>query len=260
MLVRLLQKYFGPDFHYCNFYAEPPGCCGTVPCSTPRKTQLSKNHDFDLKVPQVAGQKYLIQYRDFVPSVVSNFELYVRQGNPDTQGSFRTFVSAEFARYRGFVDKWVTSEFGRRQLVLRYDDFLADPAAGLARAVAYFDAGAAVDPERIRMAVDTIDGERIEQSKVTRLQASGVHQPRDVTAFRHYRPALFEKLAKLSLTRAEVARIYQGVHNKPVPENKMLQLQTHESPQALQAALERHVAVKARKTAAGAVNINKKTD
>ena len=110
------------------------------------------------------------------------------------------------------------------------------------------------------MAVDTIDGERIEQTKVTRLQASGVHQPRDVTAFRHYRPALFEKLAKLSLTRAEVARIYQGVHNKPVPENKMLQLQTHETPQALQAALERHVAVKARKTAAGAVNINKKTD
>ena len=84
LLVRLLTLYFGETFRYCDFYGGVDNCCKTAPC-TRADIHLAKSHDFDLALPQIADRKYLIQYRDFVPSVVSNFELHVRNGAPDTR-------------------------------------------------------------------------------------------------------------------------------------------------------------------------------
>lgn len=259
MLVRLLKLYFGSSFHYCGFYRgeERPTtvkrCCGKVPCAYPGKVHFSKNHDFDLSVPQVRGQKYLIQYRDFVPSVVSNFEVFVRNGGEDTRTSFRRFASAEFDRYLDFKQKWVTSAFAQDQLVLDYGALLEDPKGELARAVAYFAPGDATDSDRIAEAVASVDGQKIEQRKVQPLRRSGVHAGRDVTKFRHYGPAIFAQLAELRLHRRTVIHVFREILGRRPAEANMLHFQTFESAKKLEDFLKRsdeYQAVTARRRAA----------
>jgi hypothetical protein len=243
MLVRLLQLYFGSAFGYCDYYSGKPAvpdlasCCGKVPCRHPDRVTLTKNHDFDLAAPQVEGQKYLIQYRDFIPSVVSNFELYLRQGGEDTALSFRKFASAEFTRYLGFTDKWVHSDFARHQLLLNYGEFLRDPQTELTRVVTFIAPGLHVDHARIVDAVDRVDGEKIEQKKVERLTGVGVHKERDVRDFRHYSPALFAQLAALRLPRECVTGAFLRLLGRNPKEENVLVLQGYESLEALEAFL-----------------------
>ena len=243
MLVRLLTLYFGSDFGYCEFHAGVPtvpgldSCCRSVPCHHRDRIALTKNHDFDLATPQIEGQKYLVQYRDFVPSVVSNFELHVRNGAPDTDISFRAFASMEFGRYRGFMNKWVHSGFGQAQLLLNYADFVSDPATHLARALAWIAPGQPVDAARVAEAVARVDGERIERAQVQALQGVGVHKPRDVTAFRHYDAALFADLERLRLERSEVIDAFVNVLGREPAERNVLAFQCFDS----RATLETHL-------------------
>ena len=243
MLVRLLTLYFGDSFGYCEFHAGTPNlsditeCCRTVPCRHADRIALTKNHDFDLQTPQIEGQKYLVQYRDFVPSVVSNFELHVRNGAPDTEDSFRHFASMEFTRYRAFMFKWVYSDFASDQLLLDYNGFIADPQGYLGWAVAFLAPEHEIDHDRLADAVARVDGERIEKRRVEALAGIGVHQPRDVTQFRHYKPGLFADLDRLSLDRWEVIDAFESLLGRKPPEKAILSFQCFETSQALQAHL-----------------------
>ena len=56
------------------------GCgCGLIPCINPDRT-FSKDHDFGLRkssgTPIILSERYLIQYRNPVRSIVSNFHLH----------------------------------------------------------------------------------------------------------------------------------------------------------------------------------------
>jgi len=233
MLVRLFQLYFGSDFHYCDFYGNDETCCRTVPCQKAGQINFTKNHDFALDVPQISGQKYLIQYRDFLPSVVSNYELFVRQGGEDSRRSFCKFASTEFGRYRAFIRKWVTSEFGQQQLILNYTDFLSDPEGHLARAISFLG-----DPKRLslttlRDVIEQVDGEKIQQHKVQKLTNSGVHAGRDVTSFRYYDKDLFTRLKAMVLTREEVNNLFSTYLDREAAEDNMVQLQAFETTEAL---------------------------
>lgn len=95
LMARLLRLYYGPNFTYCGFYGQTE-CCGKVPCARAGTVRYSKNHDFDGTLPQDAQHRYLIQTRAFPPSVVSNFELYLREGGQDDAASFARFASAQF--------------------------------------------------------------------------------------------------------------------------------------------------------------------
>lgn len=240
MLVRLLMHYFGPDFGYCEYHAGVPNlegiasCCKQVPCQHRNVIAFSKNHDFDLSAPQIPGQKYLIQYRDFIPSTISNFELYVRGGGEDSESAFRFFASKSFDNYQRFIAKWVTSEFAQSQLILNYDQFLENPERELSWVVRLFQPDRAVDSDRVKAAVRQIDGEKIEQRKVQALQGVGVHPPRDITQFRYYRPVLFDTLRNLHLTRAQVETVFQSVLERTPQEHNMLNFQYFETPEQLQ--------------------------
>lgn len=236
LLVRLLTLYFGDTFLYCDFYGGVDQCCKTAPCAR-ADIHLSKSHDFDLSLPQIPGRKYLIQYRDFIPSVVSNFELHVRNGAPDTLTSFRNFASTQFDVYRAFMHKWVHSAFAAGQLLIDYDALQRDPTACLARAVAWLDPDTPADAARIAAAVAQVDGEQIERGKVKRLERTGVHAARRIEEFRHYRPELFAALARLALSRPEVITVFREVLGRdPVPQN-MLTFQAYPSTGALRDAL-----------------------
>ncbi|WP_217639326.1 hypothetical protein [Salinihabitans flavidus] len=244
MLVGLLKLYFGKSFGYCNFHSGKPSvedistCCKQIPCKHAGRIMLTKNHDFDLSVPQLEGEKYLIQYRDFAPSVVSNFELFVRNGNEDSVLSFRKFVSNQFSRYLDFVNKWVHSPFAQDQLVLNYGTFLDDPHGELQRTIRYFDPEAEPDTDRIAQAIAEVDGQKIEQKTVKALHKSGVHGDRDLRQFRHYSPALFDEIERLRLPRQTVIAAFRKHLGRAPSELNILRFQGYESKEAFEVFLQ----------------------
>lgn len=232
LLVRLLRLYYGPDFAYCAFYNQGPGCCGQAPCARPGRVRFSKNHDFDGTLKLRRRQPCIVQIRAFPPSVVSNFELYLRQGGRDDAASFARFASAEFTRYRAFRDKWVRAPAARGLTVIDYADLVARPAAELSRALAVFGTDRP-DPDRLARAVAHVDGEAVAQRRVMPRPRAGVHAPRDVTQFRHYDAKLFGYLDKLTLTRQEVTEAFRRHLGRDAAEGNMLALQTTASVAAL---------------------------
>lgn len=228
MLVRLLQLYFGEQFGYCQFYGTNDTCCHNVPCTRP-DIHLSKSHDFEFEVPQIEGRRYLIQYRDFTPSLVSNFELFVRKGGEDSRNSFIAFASSRFGRYQRFVEKWVQSPFARKQLVVRYEDMLADPEQEFARIVVEIDPARPVDRARIAAAVQQVDGESIETGTVKRVEAAGVHADRSIEDFRYYDPHLFELIRRFRRDRTAAISLARKAFGQDPNEDQILIAQAVES-------------------------------
>lgn len=209
-----------------------------MPCAHfGQKIHFTKNHDFDLDVPQLEGQKYLVQYRDFIPSAVSNFELFVRTGGEDSAQSFRRFASNQFTRYLNFIEKWVTSDFAKSQLLVHYNDLTDDPEAGFAKIVRFFDPHTAPDVDRIRKAVQSVDGQKVEKAKTQMIKGAGVHAARDVQDFRYYAPQLFQTLSELCLRREDVTATFQKVLGRKPGEPNMLRLQCQPSIEALEEVL-----------------------
>ncbi len=232
LMARLLRLYYGPNFTYCGFYGQAE-CCGKVPCARAGTVRYSKNHDFDGTLPQDAQHRYLIQTRAFAPSVVSNFELYLREGGQDDAASFARFASAQFTPWRAFQDKWVKSDFARTQTVIPYEALIRDPVTALTYALTSFGTRAP-DSLRLRAAVSRVDGEEVAQRRITPRPGSGVHAPRDVTQFRHYDAHLFAYLDKLTLTRQEVNRLFRRHLGRDAAEGNMLALQASPSLDALE--------------------------
>lgn len=232
LMARLLRLYYGPNFTYCGFYDQAE-CCGKVPCARAGTVRYSKNHDFDGTLPQDGAYRYLIQTRAFAPSVVSNFELYLREGGKDDAASFARFASAQFTAWRAFQTKWVTSDFARTQTVIPYEALIRDPATALTYALTSFGDTAPV-PARLRAAIASVDGEEVAERRITPRPGSGVHAPRDVTQFRHYDAKLFGYLDKLTLTRQEVNRLFRRHLGRDAAEANMLALQASPSLDALE--------------------------
>ena len=233
LLVRLLGLYFGDEFVYCDPYAEKPGCCGTIPCRHRHTVTFTKSHDFQLDVKQVKGLKYLVQYRQFTSSVVSDFELHVLHGGENSMRGFQRFASIEFDRYLAFLEKWVFSDFVAEQFLLDYERLVACPAAVLAEVVTYFAPGLVPDQKRIAWAVSVVDGEKVEDGKLTQKKGSGVHANRDVRHFRFYDPELFATLEKLTLPSHTVNAVFQRLLKRHANPDNMMGFQAFASIEAL---------------------------
>jgi hypothetical protein len=232
LLARLLRLYCGANFTYCGFYGQAD-CCGKAPCARAGPIRYSKNHDFDGSLMQDPSQRYLIQTRAFAPSVVSNFELYLRDGGRDDADSFARFASAQFTPYRAFQDKWVTSDFAKYQTVIPYEDLIRNPATALTYALSSFT-DTPPDPNRLRAVIAQVDGEEVAHRHIRPRPGTGVHAPRDVTQFRHYDATLFGYLDKLTLTRHEVNDVFRRHLDRDASEANMLALQTNLSVAAVE--------------------------
>jgi hypothetical protein len=126
LAVNVLKEYFGVNFSYCEFYT-PKDCCRAFPCVRRDSVKFSKNHDFHLRAPISDSSPYLIQYRAFLPSVVSAYEMFVAQGQPDTPDSFENFATSVSGMYNAFLERWVFGTHSpRERLVLRYEEITSD--------------------------------------------------------------------------------------------------------------------------------------
>ncbi|MCG3178664.1 MAG: hypothetical protein BIFFINMI_00992 [Phycisphaerae bacterium] len=176
VLVDTLRDYFGDALGYCEF----AGGCGCRPCPDPR-TNLQKDHDFDLGVPD-DGRPFLVQFRHPLPALVSwyGFELRaagVREGN-EPVGQWRDFARAKLDFWRRWMMRWVLCAPRPRSATIAYERLCDDSAASLSAAIGLF-----IDPARI-------DAARV-QAVARRARLRPLHRLSD---FRHYDPAFFREL------------------------------------------------------------------
>ena len=206
MLERILRAYFGEEFGYCEHYL-PQGCCKSFPCQ--RNTiHFSKNHDFNLEIERPAALPCIVQYREFLPALVSSFELQLFNGRPDTEEGFRSNALYAAEQYVGFVRKWVGHTPKQRRLmrkfgafsreaptlVIRYEDLVAQPMRQLSSAISFFDTDSRVDRDRLRTIIQSIAGLTMVNGQWVAIENLGVKDRRRVEEFRFYDFEFFDQL------------------------------------------------------------------
>jgi hypothetical protein len=195
LLARLLTNYFGNRFNYCEYY-NAKNCCQKMPCARQDQIALSKNHDFDLKTPVVEGTPYLIQYREFIPSVVSDFELHVRAGGEDTPASFVKFATTKADLYSKFMYKWVYSKQRPSDcLLVPYEKLTESTEDMLIEVLRFFSPKEIFDRGIIQTIRTKATGEFSTSERTQFVGGFGVKGTRNVEQFRHFDEDLFAELS-----------------------------------------------------------------
>ncbi len=230
LVGRVLRKYFGKrKFFYCEYYS-PEDCCKKFPCARAGQVHFSKNHDHDFEVPQMDDLKYFIQYRDFSYAVVSNFELLLKRGaGPDTATEFQRFASREWSDHRTFIEKWVTSDFAKSQLVMDYAELTGDPIKAMQKIILLFAPNSTVNHAKLVKILGSIPGISHNSSGAV-VTGTGVKARRRLQDFRFYDPHIFSLLKRLKLDREEVIETYREIHGCEPEEAKILEYQSSSSP------------------------------
>lgn len=181
---RILMSYFGEKFGYCSYYYPWqhdffPACCKNIPCSKYVDTGLEvffqKSHDFDLTDPVGAADLNLVQIREPIGRLFSNFELHVKN-NPkhDTKAYFRQFALRDYYYYVAFWQKWVANT-QHQPFVITYEDLKETPVEAVTQLLKA--TGNTVDEIRIRAAVQEQKASRGGQAK---------YVPRDIRQHKYY--------------------------------------------------------------------------
>ena len=122
LMVNMLKEYYGDEFKYCEFYNK--ACCDSYPCSNPL-VKIQKHHDMDLKLKILNNFRYVIGYRDFLKSTISDFELFCRGdklGVCDNEESWLMFSFSRLSYWKKFIHKWVLPyQSDSRFFFLRYE-------------------------------------------------------------------------------------------------------------------------------------------
>ena len=133
-LYHTLKRYFGDQFNYCAPLPQPNHCgCDSVLC-TNVKTHFSKNHDFDVYknggIEIKPEQQYLIQFRNPVRSIVSNYYLYLAK-NPHkaSKEEWVAFAHKGIVYWNKLIDKWVIESQHQSKLLMScpYEQFVTHP-------------------------------------------------------------------------------------------------------------------------------------
>lgn len=194
LLERVLTEYFEGRFNYCEFYG-PEDCCKTVPCARRPQITLSKNHDYRDSVPIVRNMKYLIQYRAFLPALVSNYELKCRNSGTDSRDLFWDFSRSQKRKYLRFMDRWSNPPpAGSTFLRVSYEHLTTNKLETFSRIIEQFELGRKADRARLEAILESMDRLSVEGGKAKVEKQVGVAQFRDVTQFRHYDEARFNAL------------------------------------------------------------------
>ena len=132
-LYNILKVYFGSDFVYCADLGEKNCGCGTVPCSNPNLL-FSKNHDFSVHsgggseiIPE---QQYIVQYRNPVRSIISNFRLFLAANpNANAERYWLPYAHSRMTYWINFIDKWAVGLSSENKLLLpiSYEKLITSP-------------------------------------------------------------------------------------------------------------------------------------
>ena len=171
----IAERHFAAgDLVYCEHY----GHCNRVPCTDP-KTNLQKNHDFDLALQPNADRPYLVQIRDPLPSIVSYFRIQCLHWDlAASKESWSQFAHEQVEQWRAFYRKWVLARDDLDCLLINYDELLNNPTSQFRRAIEFCHPAGSIDGSLL-------------QRVVRSLQVGHKH---DVMDFEHYDATEFAEL------------------------------------------------------------------
>ena len=205
-----MEKYFDGDFLYCEFYT-PENCCKKTPCQYSDKVWLSKNHDYHSCVPILPGVNYLIQYRSFLPAVISDYELYARNKAQDNQDLFRKYATNRKGHYLDFMTRWSEAVADDSSFVrISYERMTAEPLDVFSRLVKQFRPDLPVDADRLKTIVAGLNRVSFEQGRQILEEKSGVAAFRDIRDFRYYDETFFAALED------ETVKAYRTMEELPM--------------------------------------------
>lgn len=194
LLVNVLEEYFGDKFEYCEFYT-PENCCGKTPCLCSDRVWLSKNHDYHSSVPILPCVNYLIQYRSYLPAVISDYELHARNKGRDDRELFRKYAINRKRHYLDFMTRWSEAVADGSSFVrISYERMTAKPLDVFSRLVKEFQPDVPVDVNKIETIMAGLNRVSVEKGRQIVNEKSGVAEFRDVRDFRYFDETFFTAL------------------------------------------------------------------
>jgi hypothetical protein len=198
LLVRILKAALGDLHGYCEYYGPKAltntPCCGQFPC-TNCHISMTKQHDFNNDTILSLDIPLVVQYRSFIPSVVSHFEYALSIRHVDDKAvAFERFAREQAGRYSAFARKWIARPRANCVL-LPYERLTAEPISALDEVIALYGLPNGIVGNEIlsRMnGITYVAGSRA----VARRQ--GVSSTRDVKEFRFYSRDLFDEIERLA--------------------------------------------------------------
>jgi hypothetical protein len=109
----------------------------------------AKQHDFQGDFPKIIWLPHVIQYRNPVRSIVSNYYLYANHTKQDTAEHWRDFVKKQVDGWRRFANKWLINNGIERSLLVPYEQLVARPLETL-RQIFQFMTDEPIDGSRIQ--------------------------------------------------------------------------------------------------------------
>lgn len=105
IFIYLTEKH-EVEWSYCNFY----NCCNSIPCK--EGSFVSKNHDFDIKLPIDDNSKYIAIYRK---DMIIQLESYYRYSIHYEKKKYKyedllEFIINNREYYKEFVKKWIKNK------------------------------------------------------------------------------------------------------------------------------------------------------
>jgi hypothetical protein len=131
--------------HYFN---KPMNTYGSV-LETPDYI-WAKQHDFQGDFPKIHWLPHVIQYRNPVRSIVSNYHLHANHTKQDNAEHWQRFVDNQIKGWRRFADKWLINNNIHKHLLVPYEQLVAHPLETL-RQIFAFVTDEPIDDSRIRI-------------------------------------------------------------------------------------------------------------
>jgi hypothetical protein len=169
LLARVISAYFGDEYVLHSVYTNK---------TDRQKATYIKNHDFELNTDISSNDKYLIQMRYPLDSIVSYFELQVGHfGQPDDKSQWMIFANARMDYWLGFYKKWIENNVSN-SLPVSYDDLVDNPIEACTNVIRFVSDKDEIDHDRIKEIVASKD-----------IKAS-----RNIKDFRYYDKVFFNEL------------------------------------------------------------------
>jgi hypothetical protein len=197
--VNILKAYFARNFSYCEFY-RPLFCCKQSPCARAKRIKFSKNHDFGLVTPIRSDVPYLIQYRSFLPSIVSAYEVFVKNGQEDSNEAFRLFALDNAEKYVAFIEKWISGPNAPNdRLIVQYEVLTSNTTIEcLKRVISFFQPESEINEVMLIEIARTIKKVTVDAGKARTYPRFGIRDTRHIEDFRFFDANFFDDLAMVT--------------------------------------------------------------
>jgi hypothetical protein len=110
------------EFTYCEFYT----CCESLPCKEGK--QISKNHDFNLRLEIENNTKYVSLYRkDIIIQLEAYYRYWIKYNDEKYEyKNLLSFIKDKTPYYNEFVNKWINNK-NKNILKVEYYEILDNP-------------------------------------------------------------------------------------------------------------------------------------